>query len=124
MAKYWIALFCLLSLAPRPAAAMYVSSAELSAACQSDKREDIYACTNYIAGVIDYHILLQSLGTQPTIDFCLPDSITMQKAAVLVMAYLKTAPQHSSFVAAASIPLALNKVFPCHKQPLTKKNRK
>lgn len=96
-----------------PARAMYMSSADLSARCQSDRSEDIHACTSYVAGVIDYHLLLQSLGTNPTMPFCMPESINMQQAAVIVMAYLKTAPQHDAFVAASAIPLAINKAFPC-----------
>jgi len=39
---------------------------------------------------------------------------------VLVMAYLHDSPQHDAFVAAAAVPLALNKVFPCSK---TKKKK-
>lgn len=96
-----------------PSQAMYFSSAELAVKCMSDRPEDIHDCTSYVAGVIDYHLLLQSMGTVPTMPFCMPESISMQQAAVVVMAYLRTAPQHDAFVAAAAIPLAINKAFPC-----------
>jgi hypothetical protein len=95
------------------AQAMYLSSADLAAKCISDRSEDIHDCTSYVAGVIDYHMLLQSLGTNPTMPFCMPESVSMQQAAVIVMAFLKTAPQHDAFVAASAIPLAINKAFPC-----------
>lgn len=101
-------LFC-----ARPAQAQFVATRELEAHCLSEKKEDEAACVNYVAGVIDYHIMLQSLGTAPTIDFCLPASITKEQAAAVVMAYLSTRPQHDAFIASAAIPLALNKAFPC-----------
>ena len=113
-------LFSMLTfLATRPAAAMYVSTGELSRMCMSDDKADIHGCVNYVAGVIDYHIVMQSLGTVPTIDFCLPNDITKPQAAVIVTAYLRQQPQHAGFVAAASVPLALNKAFPC-RQPVPK----
>ena len=104
-----------LALKPFPAQSMYVSASELARACLSEKKEEVYACVFYIAGVIDYHTVMQSFGTAPTIDFCLPESITKEKAAILVMAYLKNAPQHDAFIAAPSIPMALHHVFPCKK---------
>lgn len=103
---------------------MYVSSAELASTCQSERSQDIYACMNYIAGVIDYHVLMQSLGTAPTIDFCLPESINMQKAAVIVMAYMRAAPQNDDFIAAAAVPMAMNKAFPCAPDTPRKKGKK
>jgi len=114
---FTLMLMLLLALAARPAFAMFVSSEDLARSCISNEKEDIYACTNYIAGVIDYHLLMQSLGTTPTMDFCLPEEVTMSQAAVIVMAYLRTEPQHDLFVAAATVPLALNKAFPCKKPP-------
>jgi hypothetical protein len=97
----------------RPARAQFVATRELEHECLSKKKEDIAACVNYVAGVVDYHVMLQSLGTAPTIDFCLPASITKEQAAMIVMAYLSTRPQHDAFIASAAIPLALNKAFPC-----------
>lgn len=106
-------MMALLLAGARPVAAMYVSTSELARSCLSKKDEEVYGCVNYIAGVIDYHILMQSLGTAPTIPFCLPKDITMSQAAIIVMTYLRSAPQHDDFIAAASVPLALNKAFPC-----------
>jgi len=108
------AVFAAAVLWARPAPAAYVSTADLGKLCQSNDKADINACVYYVAGVIDYHILLQSLGTAPpTLGFCLPDSLTMPQAAALVVAYLQTSAPQDGFVAASSIPLALNKVFPC-----------
>lgn len=113
-----VALFTFLFM--RSAGAVYYTAQELAATCLKDSSSDIQACTHYVAGVIDYHQLLQSLNVTGVMDFCLPDSITKQQAAVLVMAYLRDAPQHDAFVAAAAIPLALNKAFPC---PVNKKKK-
>ena len=115
----------LVLLSLRPASAMFMSSADLGRMCLSDRSQDIYGCTNYIAGVIDYHALMQSFGTAPTIDFCLPESVSKQQVAVIVMAYMRTSPQNDDFVAATVVPLALNKAFPCAvAKPAVKKKKK
>ena len=108
--------------APRAARAQFVTTADLERSCLSKKREEIAACLNYIAGVIDYHTLTQSFGTATTIDFCLPDTMTIQDAAVTVMQYLREHPQHDAFIASAAVPLALNESFPCTPKP--KKSKK
>ena len=113
-----LALLCFL-LCPgwaRPAQAGFVATDDLQRSCMSGQKEQFTGCLNYIAGVIDYHILMQSFGTQPTIDFCLPDRITLVDAAVAVMAYLKSHPQHDA-IASAVVPMALNYAYPCHPQP-------
>jgi hypothetical protein len=111
--------------APRAARAQYVSGAELERACLSRQREQTAACINYIAGVIDYHTLLQSFGTAPTIDFCLPATLPVQDAALVVLQYLRTHRQHMAFIASTAVPLALNEAFPCKPRPAkkTKKRR-
>jgi len=124
--KNALAALCLLSclcLLPRPAAAQYVMTKDLARDCLSDKKEKVASCIYYITGVIDYHFLMQSFGTAPTIDFCLPESISKEQAAVLVMTYLRTSPQNDDFIAAAVVPLALNKAFPCD-APKAKKKKK
>jgi len=93
--------------------AAYVTSGNLLKKCESDNRDDLFSCMNYIAGVIDYHIFMQSLGTQPITDFCLPDNISIEKASVVVIAYLKETPQHAPFIAAPAVLMALNKEYPC-----------
>lgn len=104
--------FCAVLL-PRTAAAMYVSSADLARECLGEKPEQISACLNYIAGVIDYHLVLQSLGTAPTTDFCLPENLRVEDAAFAVLSYMKGAPQNDAFIAAPTVVLALNSVYPC-----------
>ena len=105
-----------------PAPAQYVSTGELGRLCTSEKNEQMSACINYVAGVIDYHQLMMSFGTAPTIDFCLPENVSKERAAALVLDYLRTEPQHDAFTAASTIPLALNKVYPC--QPVKKARAK
>lgn len=125
MKKAFAALLILsaLCLRPQPAPAQYLMTKDLALKCLSDKKEDMAACIYYVTGVIDYHTLMQSFGTAPTIDFCLPESISKEQAAVLVMAYLKTSPQNDDFIAASSVPLALNKVFPCTAAPAPRKKK-
>jgi hypothetical protein len=113
-----------LLLAPRPAAAQFVTTGDLERSCLSKKREDIAACLNYIAGVIDYHTLTQSFGTAPTIDFCLPPELSIQDASLVVMVYLRSHPQHEAFIASAAVPLALNEAFPCAPKPVKKTKKR
>lgn len=107
--------------AARPAAAQYLTGEELVRNCISENKQDNTACIYYITGVIDYHAVLQSLAIAPTIDFCLPETITKEQAAVLVLAYMRQQPQHDPFAAATVVPMALNKVFPCRKTAPKKK---
>jgi hypothetical protein len=112
----------MLLLPVRPAAAAYVTTEELERNCLSHKADRIEGCLQYIAGVIDYHVLMQSLGTQPTIDFCLPDKLTIEDAALAVMAYLRVHPQHDAFIASAAVPMALHAAYPCQ-APAPRKHR-
>ena len=95
------------------AQAAYLTGDDLLKACQGAKPQDISGCLNYIAGVIDYHVMMQSLGTTPTTDFCLPEDLPLDKAAVAVMIYLKKSRQHDSFIAAPAVTMALHETFPC-----------
>lgn len=96
-----------------PAAAAYVTGAELVKQCESNKANDVYACMSYVAGVIDYQIMQQSMGTQPNVDFCLPEDLSIEKAAVTVMLYLEKNPMQSSFIAAPAVTMALQQAYPC-----------
>lgn len=109
---------------PNGAKAQFLSTQELAHLCLSERKEQMAACINYVAGVIDYHTLMASFGTAPTIDFCLPDSITKEKAAILVMAYLRTETNNDAFTAASTIPMALHKAFPCRPVKAIKRKKK
>lgn len=73
------------------------------------------ACQSYIAGVIDYHILMKSLGTAPTIDFCVPNTEPMKKLQDIVWVYLEENKQHTDFIAPPAVTLALFEYYPCKK---------
>jgi len=96
-----------------PAAAAYVTGADLVKECESNEANKVYACMSYVAGVIDYQIMQQSLGTQPSVDFCLPDDLSIEKAAVTVMLYLEKYPMQGSFIAAPAVTMALQQAYPC-----------
>ena len=81
--------------------------------CQSSKSQDVFSCQTYIAGVVDYHRLQRSLGTVPTVDFCLPDNITMGDIKTLVVRYLYRYTEHRDFIAAPAVAMALFQQFPC-----------
>ncbi len=126
---YWLPVICaavlgvLLMGSPRPAAAMYVSGADLVTNCLSDKKHDVYACVHYVAGVIDYHTVMQSVGTAPSLPFCIPPTVSVTEAAFTVLTFLRAQPMHQGFVAAMAVPIALNKAYPCPK-PAPKKTDK
>jgi hypothetical protein len=94
--------------------AQYMTGADLSQSCAPDSGASaINRCLGYIAGVIDYHIVMQSLGTNPSTDFCLPKGLVIEEAAINVLAYLNRKPDQLGFIAAPAVALALNAVYPC-----------
>jgi hypothetical protein len=116
--KYFLILgaICLsacLSFSSTPAAAAYVTGADLARQCESNEAKQVYACMSYVAGVIDYQLMQQSMGTQPSVDFCLPDDLSIEKAAVTVMLYLEKNPMQDSFIAAPAVTMALQQAYPC-----------
>lgn len=74
------------------------------------------ACQAYIAGVLDYNTLIQSLGTAPSVEFCVPESVDMNLLQKQVYSYVyRTRKLHDSFIAAPAIALALHGYYPCKK---------
>lgn len=99
---------------PDQAKAQWMTGAELSQSCgDTEQAQEIYRCLGYIAGVVDYHVVLQSLGTIPSTDFCLPEDLKVEEAAIRVLAYIKNKPEHAGFIAAPAIVMALGQVYPC-----------
>ncbi len=105
-----------LTLLTSPVNAMYASGKMLADNCNSEQPEGIYSCMNYIAGVIDYHTFMQSMGTTDSgVTFCLPKDATIEEASVVVMRYLKTMPEQEAFIAASTVMMALKTAYPCAK---------
>jgi hypothetical protein len=73
------------------------------------------ACQAYIAGIVDYHNLLRSLGTAPSVDLCVPNTVKLSDLQDIVWAYLKENAHHEAFIAAPAVSLALFQFFPCRK---------
>ena len=73
------------------------------------------ACQAYIAGLVDYHNLLRSLGTAPSVDLCVPNTVKLNDLQDIVWAYLHENAQHDAFIAAPAVSLALFQFFPCKK---------
>lgn len=123
MNRYWYSfiIFCLVSIA-FPVDAARFSGNYLLQVCASDKsgKEVIKgghaACQAYIAGVVDYHTIQRSLGTQPTVDFCLPDALTLAQMQMIVSNYLRKNKQHDDFIATPAIAMALYEIYPCPKR--------
>ncbi len=97
------------------------SAAYLMELCKSDAKgkETVKgghtACQSYISGVVDYHKLMKSLGTAPTIDFCVPNTAPMKRLQNIVYVYLAKNTQHSDFIASPAVTLALYEYYPCPK---------
>lgn len=97
----------------------FISGAYLMNICQrnEDGKETVkgafITCQSYIAGIIDYHKLLKSLRTAPSIDFCVSNTTKLNDLQDIVWAYLNKNTQHDDFNAAPAVTLALNQVFPC-----------
>jgi len=88
----------------------------LSLLCSSDKPDDQFSCQNYIAGVVDYHRLLKSLGTAPSVDFCPPATTTMDQMRQVVAAYISRHTEHQDFIAAPGVAMSLYAAYPCRKR--------
>lgn len=72
------------------------------------------ACQAYIAGIIDYHNLIRSLGTAPSVDFCVPEDMGLTAVQKRVSSYIfKNMEEHAKFIAAPGVALALYESFPC-----------
>ncbi len=85
----------------------------LAVMCSSEVERDLFSCQSYIAGIIDYHVLIKGLGTAPSVDFCIPEGVKMDDLRQIVVEYFEGNSQHSSFVASPAVALALFDVFPC-----------
>lgn len=81
--------------------------------CQSDEEKELASCASYIQGIVDYHILVRSLGTAPTVNFCLPEALTTDQEITIVRDYLTGNQQHQNFIAAPAVALAFYTLFPC-----------
>ena len=98
-----------------------ISGAYLLEICKrDDKGNEIVAggataCQAYIAGIIDYHNLLRSLGTAPSVDLCVPNTVKLSDLQEIVWKYLEANKQHDAFIAAPAVSLALYEVFPCRR---------
>ncbi len=115
-----IALF--LSIMPMPAKAAQFSGSYLLHVCGVDEKGKELAigghiaCQAYIAGILDYHNLLRSLGAPPSIDFCVAEEVTLETLHVQVYSYLfKHKQEHGAFTAAPAVAMALYQYYPCKK---------
>lgn len=105
------AAFCLWL--PKTGHAAYLTALDLMTMCNSGEKKHQELCASYIAGVVDYHRLIRSLGTAPTVDFCVPNGMKMEDVILHVTTYLKKQPQHDAFIASPAVALALYHYFPC-----------
>lgn len=83
--------------------------------CTSKEKEDQVGCQSYIAGVVDYHNLLKSLGTAPTVNFCLPKGLSMAQMKAVITRYIIQRTEHQDFIAAPAVAMALYNAYPCAK---------
>jgi hypothetical protein len=121
---YLFSVFMLILFVPHPSNAQdsssgFFSTAYLMELCRRDnKGKEVVkgghaACQSYISGIIDYHGLMTSLGTAPTIDFCVPNTERLDKIQDQVWLYLIQNKQHAEFIAAPAVALALYEYYPC-----------
>ncbi len=114
-----LAAIAALSVISFPAQAARFSGAYLYQICNMDKNgKEIVkgghtACQAYIAGVIDYHMLLQSMKIAPKIDICIPANTPSATLHAVVLKYLAKNNTHDEFVAAPAVTMALYAAYPC-----------
>lgn len=98
-----------------PAEAAYLTGADLLRRCRPSSVESQRFCESYIAGIIDYHNLIRSLGTAPSVDFCIPRDASIQEVTRQVLKYLARYPEHDHFIASPAVAMALYKTYPCRR---------
>jgi len=116
MKNFALTLICAAALClcfPKKSDAAYLTALDLLTMCDSGEKGRQENCASYIAGVIDYHRLIHSLGTAPTVDFCVPGKMKLEDVILHVTQYLKKQPQHDAFIASPAVALALFHYFPC-----------
>lgn len=75
------------------------------------------ACQSYISGVIDYHNMLRSMDLTSDMNFCIPESTSLNELQLRVFAYMeKNIMLHRKFVAAPGVAMALFSAYPCKKK--------
>ena len=71
-------------------------------------------CQSYIAGVIDSNNVMRSLALDgPSIDFCIPQTVSLNELHRVVLEYLRNNVQHDAFVASPAVATALMQAYPC-----------
>jgi len=115
MKNYLISLilFIFLWFTPKNAVSAYVTGDTLKLYCSSEESGDVIACANYIAGIIDYHVFMQTMGVMHDFGFCIPEGVTIEAASFVVMKYLKSSPYYDPFIGASSVIMALHSQYPC-----------
>lgn len=98
---------------PNKAQAALVTGDMLKSHCSSEKSEDLLICTNYIAGIIDYHLFMKTMNVLPDLGFCLPKDISIEEASFVIMKYLQNSPYYDPFIGASSVIMALHNEYPC-----------
>lgn len=85
----------------------------LALLCNSPKPDDQFSCQSYIAGIVDYHNLIKSLGASPGVDFCIPPGATMSEIKQIVIRYIALHTEHQDFIAAPGVAMGLYSAYPC-----------
>lgn len=110
---------CVLVMGVTPAKAVegaLMTGKTLALLCNSAKEEDQFSCQSYIAGVIDYHRLLKSLGAAPSVDFCIPRETKMIQIKSTIVQYMIKHTEHQDFIAAPGVAMSLFNAWPCAKR--------
>lgn len=75
------------------------------------------ACQAYISGVIDFQNMTKSMDVSTGVEFCIPETETLNEIQLRVLAYfLENNKLHRKFVAAPGVALALSTSYPCRKK--------
>lgn len=110
---FWLATIFFIFFLNASAQAAFVTGGDLLRLCRTDTVEAIESCQGYVAGVVDYHNLIRSLGTAPSVDFCIPEDMTIAEVTNVVLDHFVQYPEHDNFIAAPAVAMALFLNFPC-----------
>jgi hypothetical protein len=115
---FYLIILMVLCLTPLSAHALdgpLMKGKALQLLCSSNKAEDQFSCQSYIAGIVDYHNLLKSLGAAPSVDFCVPQNVPMAQMKQVVLSYITAHTEHQDFIASPGVVMALYNAYPCQR---------
>ena len=94
-----------------PASAAYITGHKLHELCVEN--DDTFACTTYVAGVVDMLILMKELGVEKISQPCFPEGVTAGQLGNVFAKFLRDHPKKRHWEGMVLVTAAIREAFPC-----------